>query len=220
MIPKVIHQIWLGGPLPDHLQIYVNTWRDKHPDWVFKWWTDDNLPELPAYIKPLYDRATKLFPDGNMRYQFQSDILRYVILLREGGVYVDTDFECKKPIDDLCDTNFFAWESQDQWVGNAIIGCRADDPLIKKILDGLVTQVYNKRKGDAVSKISGPRYITSILNNMTSFVGWRMWPQKYFYPYLYNELDRITESFPDAYAVHHWNNRRSGIVRANIQNRK
>jgi hypothetical protein len=29
-------------------------------------------------------------------------------------------------------------------------------------------------------------------------------PSKYFYPFHYTELQRATENFPNAYAVHYW----------------
>jgi mannosyltransferase OCH1-like enzyme len=45
MIPKIIHQIWVGdqSKRPDKL---IQTWIDKNPSWQHKLWTDDNLPNL------------------------------------------------------------------------------------------------------------------------------------------------------------------------------
>ena len=32
-IPKIIHQIWLGSPLPERYKQWQRTWTDNHPDW-------------------------------------------------------------------------------------------------------------------------------------------------------------------------------------------
>ena len=39
MIPKIIHQIWLG-PLPPP-QRWLDSWRDHHPDWDYHLWTNE-----------------------------------------------------------------------------------------------------------------------------------------------------------------------------------
>lgn len=207
MIPKVIHQIWLGSELPDHLQVYVNSWRDTHPDWVFKWWTEKNLPELPVDIRLLYNSAGALYQDRR-KYQFQSDLLRYVILERKGGVYVDTDFECLRPIDDLLDcAGFLSWEDQDRWLCNAIIGCEPHSPFMRVVIDGLMMNVANGSPQDSPAKLTGPQYLTRKFEQQKP-EGWITYPQDMFYPYSWRELYKGRLTFLDAYAVHHWENRR------------
>jgi hypothetical protein len=44
---------------------------------------------------------------GATNYGEKSDILRYEILSQFGGIYVDCDFECLKPFDDLLSCAFF-----------------------------------------------------------------------------------------------------------------
>ena len=41
MIPKIIHQFWVG-PKPPPMNL-IQTWRDAHPDWVHMLWTNDML---------------------------------------------------------------------------------------------------------------------------------------------------------------------------------
>src|ERR1700722_16260603 len=33
LIPKIIHQIWLGSPLPEKYKALQATWLNHHPDW-------------------------------------------------------------------------------------------------------------------------------------------------------------------------------------------
>lgn len=99
-IPKVIHRVWLGGkPMPEAHVEYGRTWERLHPEWEVRLWTDADAP-IPACA----DRARSISE--------VSDLVRYEILRQHGGVYVDTDIECLRPIDELLDgvTAFSAYE--------------------------------------------------------------------------------------------------------------
>ena len=51
------------------------------------------LPTLPALIQAAYAKAPN--------FGEASDILRYGLLLTQGGLYVDTDFECVQSVEAL-----------------------------------------------------------------------------------------------------------------------
>ena len=61
----------------------------------------------------------------------------------------------------------------------------------------------NPSAGNTVK--SGPQFFTPIArrHKITEY------PQRYFYPYGYNQLERGGEEYPDSYAIHHWNHRRT-----------
>src|SRR5438876_9483420 len=49
-IPKIIHQIWLGSPVPSVYEPFMKSWQEKHPDWEYRLWTDENVHSLfPLY---------------------------------------------------------------------------------------------------------------------------------------------------------------------------
>ena len=106
-VPKVLHCIWLGPKsFPSNSVKIMETWVKYHPDWKFKFWTDRKRPppckqfevclltgnEMPLLHK-FYDRAEN--------WGEKSDYLRYEILYREGGVYVDHDAEALRSFDNL-----------------------------------------------------------------------------------------------------------------------
>ena len=64
------------------------------PDWEYHLWSEDNfdIASAPAYVQEAY--AVK-------KYAFVSDYVRLWALEREGGLYMDVDFEVYKPFDDL-----------------------------------------------------------------------------------------------------------------------
>ncbi|MEM7461530.1 MAG: glycosyltransferase [Pseudomonadota bacterium] len=92
-IPKVFHQIWLGGPVPDKLQALSRTWRDRHPDWEFQLWDDERINDFEFGTSDLFERASC--------WGQKSDLLRAEILYQFGGVYVDFDYDNYASIDDL-----------------------------------------------------------------------------------------------------------------------
>lgn len=128
-IPKILHFIWLGSPLPAKFHRIIDHWRDIHPTWRICMWTDTEVADMTLENQEAFLKA------GN--FGKKSDILRYEILLRMGGVYVDVDYECLLPIDTLCDTSsFFAGLANTRAleVNNGLIACTPGHPLMRKLV--------------------------------------------------------------------------------------
>ena len=201
-IPKIIHQIWLGGEPPDWIARCMDSWVTHHPRWRFRLWTEQDCVGLQN--QSLYDLAPQMFPDHY--HQFRSDLLRYEILAAEGGVYVDSDMECLRPIDALVGKHighFACWEIEFKWINQAIIGTTKDRLLFNMLVQDLDHRV-SLLSGLKPNVVSGPQYFTLYARHSSITV----YPKVFFYPYLWSELHRDNESFPDSYAVHHWNNKR------------
>ena len=84
-IPKIIHQIWVGKNKQP--TIWMDSWRvdycTKFPEWSYKLWTEKEIMELDLTNKLQF--ASEPFNNG------KSDIARYEILNRIGGVFMDAD---------------------------------------------------------------------------------------------------------------------------------
>jgi mannosyltransferase OCH1-like enzyme len=98
-IPRIAHFIWIGNKsLPEYGKRCIDLFRFHHPNWTIMLWTNmeiNNDPELCALIADVYNEGKA------------SDILRYFILARLGGVYIDVDYEftdCLELIPGLFDT--------------------------------------------------------------------------------------------------------------------
>ncbi|MSE06386.1 glycosyl transferase, partial [Lactobacillus salivarius] len=59
MIPKIIHYCWFGGnPLPKELQDYINTWKEKNPDYEIKCWNESNYDYTKnEYMKQAFEKG-------------------------------------------------------------------------------------------------------------------------------------------------------------------
>jgi len=141
-IPRVIHQIWLGSPLPRRLARYSDTWRRRHPDWEMKLWTDADVARLDFPSRDLFEAATC--------WGQKSDLLRIELLNAFGGVYVDLDYECYRPLDvlveryDFFSTLKFLYTAHLGWpavwpdamvVCNSLLGARPGHPLLGAYLE-------------------------------------------------------------------------------------
>ena len=79
-------------PLPEDHKRWIESWKHHHPAWEHRLWTEGNLPAAPVRPEVLERLRAPVE---------RADILRLEILYRHGGVYVDTDLECLRPIDEV-----------------------------------------------------------------------------------------------------------------------
>ena len=132
IIPKLIHLIWLGSPLPARCQAMVISWEKFHPGWTVKVWRDDDADSFHFINQAAFSRA--------QNYGEKSDIWRYEILYQYGGLYIDTDFECLQPFDELhrsCEfyTGLGQAINPDVWIG--LIGSIPGHPILRATIDHL-----------------------------------------------------------------------------------
>jgi mannosyltransferase OCH1-like enzyme len=180
-------------------------------------WTDRHLPDLVN--RPEFDAAD--------RTAARSDILRYEILARYGGVYVDSDFEPLRPIEPiLAGVNSFQADELDDRPCNAILGCVPGDPFYAAVVAAIPDSI--RRGGDIVAT-TGPGLLKRV---MADYLGegrrkihdpapgveqrrWRVesvdgqrsihgFAWSVFYPYHYDQPELENAPFPDAFAKHHW----------------
>ena len=190
--------------MPEIFQEFSRGWQRLHPNWRLILW--GQAKELPPLVnRDLYDRASEICP--GYEGQLRSDIVRYELLYQYGGVWIDTDFECLKPIDGLLDgvECFLAWNNPGKWLNNAIMGAEARHPFMERLIEGLPESVA-AHPGKMPRVITGPQYLTPMWREDPD--GITIFDKPLFYPYLWNQLKHGTSKFPDAYGVHHWYNRR------------
>jgi mannosyltransferase OCH1-like enzyme len=187
-IPKILHQIWLGGSeMPQEFIIWRNKWIELHPDWKYMLHTDDTIKDIPDYLKKYIDSCEK--------YSSKSNVLRLYVIFKYGGVYCDTDFEWNKNIDCFLNNKFIIAKQHGNLYCNAFFGSIANNEIIKYQLD-LLQHYVNKSPpwGPTLMTVAVEKYI----KNLTIL------PTKYIYPYMWFEPYKPAKEFNDAYLVHHW----------------
>jgi len=98
-IPKIIHQIWYQGEehIPFEYRRYSMSWKHYNKDYEYLLWDNEDITELVSKIYPKYLNFYESLPSMIQKIDFA----KYCIIHAYGGVYVDMDSECLKPIDPL-----------------------------------------------------------------------------------------------------------------------
>jgi mannosyltransferase OCH1-like enzyme len=93
-IPLKFHLIWIGdNPLPEYGKQNYEAWKRLMPHWEGKLWTNEDVQEFPEEVISKINQAEK----GAQK----ADILRYYIIEKYGGFYIDTDIVPIRALDPL-----------------------------------------------------------------------------------------------------------------------
>jgi len=232
-IPKIIHHIWLGSPLPERFKPLIGTWKKHHPTWKHMLWTDKEVEKFGLINKKLFMKCNN--------YGLKSDIARYEILARFGGFYADIDLECLKPLDILHQTyHFYACLFPNQSIlANGVIGAAPQHPIIEACVTGLrsLTHVDEHVPGE-IQQRTGPGYFSSVVfaqvkKSTSSLHNCMILPASYFFAYPVNLRfavwsdqekfkKRLLYAVPEAFGLHYWANswlERPALPELNIKNR-
>lgn len=188
MIPKVIHYVWVGGkPLPPLALRCLESWKKHLPDYEIKLWDESNSPMDNHYVQAMYEQK---------KWAFVSDYIRFFVLEREGGIYLDTDTEVLKSFDDLLGHGAFFGKTKDGVTAAGVIGSTAHHPAIQAMLD-----VYENDTTYSTERTS-PHTVTKVLEE-GSYEDVAVYDYQYFNPC--DDGEQCTEEkLALAYANNHW----------------
>ncbi len=205
LIPKKIHQIWLGNKKPPKNCLpWMKSWQKFNPDWEYILWDEESIKNLDIKDFNVY---IKTINPG-----YRSDILRYIILNKYGGLYVDTDFECLKSIpSNILKYKFIAgiMFGAKPCLGNSILFSAPNYILLNKILNKIKLTEY-KDDINSIIKNSGPEIVTKEYFHLKDLIGKEslILPSNYFYPYpnfmLNKQIDKYKEIEDISIGIHHW----------------
>lgn len=128
MIPKIIHYVWLGhGEKSDKIKHCIESWKKYLPDYEIKEWNEDNFDiNYNDFTRQTYEKK---------QYAFTSDVIRLYALYTEGGIYMDTDVEVYKPLDEFLNEPAFTGFEDINYPVTATLGAEKGNPVIKMMLD-------------------------------------------------------------------------------------
>lgn len=128
LIPKKIHYCWFSGKsFPQSLQRCVDSWKRLCPDYEIIRWDESN-----------YDTSKNKYmkqADACQRWGYIPDYARLDILYHHGGIYLDTDVELLRNLDDLLYQPAFC--STEKWgiVNMGISGAQPGNPALLAMLN-------------------------------------------------------------------------------------
>jgi mannosyltransferase OCH1-like enzyme len=191
MIPKIIHTTFAEHP-KENIHYFWNTVLKHTPDWEHRIYQDPRKPEAWKLTSPYWH----LCKTGATR----ANLVRLEALWLYGGIYLDSDIELIRPIDELTNLSVFAVMESNNILGNAVIGAEPRHPAVKSALDVLISVLQTDYRPPI-----GPLSLTLAWLNREDVT---KLPKHTFYPYSYFEKHRRYEDFSknkNTFGVHHWN---------------
>ena len=172
MIPKIIHQVFWNfkGKELDEITVFK-----KHTDLTkafckghnieYKMWSLKDCEELICEFYPEY---IELWNEFRLPIQ-QCDFIRYLILHRCGGIYVDCDIYPIKPLDKLLkdDLLFVSWHNDKKILPyNAVMGAEKENDLFINICNDIIDRVEEKQSMEIYDKWQGRLVYQTTGHNM------------------------------------------------------
>lgn len=117
----------------------------------------------------------------NKKYAFVSDYIRLYALYTEGGVYMDTDVEVIKPLDEFLDNEAFTGFESLGFPVCATMGAEKGNPIIKELLDYYTDRDFEiKTNTVIISEILEKHGIDRYKNEIQKVDGITIYPREYF----------------------------------------
>lgn len=179
MIPKIVHQIWIGSnKRPD---IWMDTVKDfcYNFGYEYKLWDNDNINSLTLKNIDIFNIVKE--------YCGKADVLRYEILYQFGGVYIDADSVILKPdklnmlIEEFEADCGLGYEIDNEQICNGVILANKDSLFLKRCIDDMVTRKQYIPHNHPFLTI-GPCYITEQYDKYKNEINIKIYKRDVFYP--------------------------------------
>lgn len=139
-IPKIIHYCWFGKqPIPALAEKCLDSWDHYLPDYQKVLWNEDSFDvESVPFTKEAYDCK---------KYAFVSDYVRLHALNQYGGLYLDTDVEVLKNLDEFLEFPAFSGFEKTGYIPTGLMGAFQGHPWIKRFLDYYKDKTFLRSDG-------------------------------------------------------------------------
>lgn len=202
------HRLWYGPrEMPKCYERYGQTWTDLNGGTL-----TDHTDYRPTINGDIWDGCGTTFyanpgggKEGTAQAVQRADIASYELLYEQGGIYLNTDMEARKPLGDLLDglDVFLVYEVDGEYPSNAMMGATPEHPFVRSIIDLLPDRLQAFR-GAPMNETTGPHLLRNALANWTGDPV-KVFPSRMFMPYGYDDMGAAVSD--DAYAEHHWGHR-------------
>ena len=179
------------------------SWEKYCPDYEIKEWNEDNfnIEDCPEYVQQAYSVKA---------WAFVTDVVRLMIVYKNGGIYLDTAVEIIKPLDDLlANEAYFGFEDKEYIATGLGFGAAKGNPVVKRMLDSYKDACFINDDG-SYDKMTCPvrntRAICSLFPSdmdvtvVNTIPGATLYPKEFFSPW--DSAMRDFEKTENTYSIH------------------
>lgn len=204
LIPKVIHYCWFGRqPLPISVKDCIQSWEKYLPEYEIIEWNEDNFDlGINSFAKEAYD---------SQKYAFVTDYVRLHVLYHFGGIYMDTDVEILRSVNQFLVHPAFSGFENENYIPTAIMGSHKKNKWIEILLNYYENRkfILDDGKFDTttnvkiISNLSMKNFDVKMNNTFQNVEGvFVLYPKDFFCPKSYKTGKiNLTEN---THAIHHF----------------
>lgn len=205
LIPKRIHYCWFSGnPIPDSLKRCMETWEKFCPDYEIIRWDESNYDiSWSPYMVQAYERK---------KWGFVPDVARLDILYRHGGIYLDTDVELVRGLDELLYQPAFCGVEKWGHVNlGGLSGAERGNPAIGAILDARREVAFVGEDGALnlttcgqfeSSPLAAMGFCPSNATQTLTDCGMTVYASAFFHPFDYASGETVVTE--NTFSIHHF----------------
>lgn len=210
MIPRQIFKIWVGdNPQPKDFDKYIDSWQNSQCLIV---------PINNSDIELCYFETRSDFLKwavDNKKWALVNHYLRYWLLFKNGGIYMDLDVQVIKTFPVFANCLHIGMESE-RWLNNCFMASNPGHTFFSDCMSFMETIDRNTKE---IELETGPRLVTNMIAKYTDWKPHLMdskelheykdnfvsiYPERYFSPHRWYENYTTSEITPDTITVHHY----------------
>ena len=207
VVKNMVH-IWIG-PKPAPLK-WMNTWKDKHPDWDYWVFTDGMLKDRMSSFKNKH-----LMEEYYRRGKFNgvADLIRYELLYEIGGFVPPADATCLHNTDELFTSPeeycYSVFESETLRPGfiSPIMASNPKNEFVEILIDTL-HPLKPKDLDDKVWKSTGNEWLSTMIEQHSPKI--TIWPSYTLIPKHYEPTSKRYDGPEKVYADQLWGSTERG----------
>lgn len=183
--------------MPPEFERNAESWLRVNPGWQMRTWRIEDL----GWLRNLrYVVTAAEWTPARYVPRFMSNLARYEILHKCGGVYVDCDTEALSPIEPHIEgLAAFAGQERPRQVGNSVLGAEPGNPFWAEVIERAPVSIRAHR-GERSPVSCGPVFLQSVADEVP---GLAVLPRQLFYPLHWSQLGQSVD-MSGAVCRHDW----------------
>jgi mannosyltransferase OCH1-like enzyme len=180
---RTIHTFWAGSCDEQVEKLFDKMERVNSGFKIYRW-SDSSIHRLGLDVEDLKFRC--------QNWAGVSNIVRLHALNQFGGIWLDSDVECLKPLDPLLEHGaFYAFQDESR-LCNAVLGATAGHPFLR-------WQIEREERLKCEDAAEGVYLLTEAPREGVTIL-----PTNYFYPFDFSTPLEERIAHPDSYCLHWW----------------
>jgi hypothetical protein len=170
-VPLVIYHSWGTSTVPPRMYKHIQALIEQNPEFDYSFNTDD---DCRRFIAEHFDSDVVRAFDCLRPGAYKSDLWRYCVLYKKGGVYIDIKNRPEKKLLTFLDESDLPLFVRDSGpvhpfscIWNGFMAAAPGNPVFKRCIDEIVRSVSEKEYGESSLHITGPCLIGRVVKELT-----------------------------------------------------